>query len=489
VLGIALLGQAPLLLTAVSYGYHRDELYFLVAGQHPAWGYVDQPPITPMLARLADTIAPGSLFVLRLVPALTLFLTVVVTALLARELGAGRRGQIGAAVVVAFSPGFLLAGHLLSTATLDVLVWAVTTLLVLRIVRTKEAHWWLAVGAVLGVGLENKWTPGILVIGLLVGLLATPQRKILASGWFVLGVAIALALWAPNLLWQASHDWPQIDMVRGLQQGNSDLSGLVTWLPYQLLIVGPLATPFVIAAFVGFLRGSGLEPYRFLAIAYVVLAVVLAVAVPDKQYYLAGLYPALIGAGGPAFERWLDGHAHRASLVWVPAILTLLTLVLLPGALPIVPVSDLQSSGFSGLNGELGEQVGWPSLTAAVARVWRALPPEERAHAVIFTSNYGEAGAIERFGSALGLPLPYSGHNSYWWWRRPPASTTTWILVGTDPCCSGTYYRPFFASLTMAATITNPWGVENDEEGLQVWVARKPKMPVAQMWPRLRHYD
>jgi 4-amino-4-deoxy-L-arabinose transferase-like glycosyltransferase len=191
---VAAAGVALLLLVAGRYGYHRDELYFLACGKRLAWGFVDQPPITPAIARLSQAVAPDSLVALRVVPSLIYGSLVILAALTPRELGGGRTGQIGASLCAAVAPGLLLAGHLLSTTTPDLLVWAIVTFLLIRLLRTEEMRLWLAIGLAIGIGLENKWSIGFLVIGLLVGLLLTPQRRFLFTPWFVGAVILALLL-------------------------------------------------------------------------------------------------------------------------------------------------------------------------------------------------------------------------------------------------------------------------------------------------------
>jgi 4-amino-4-deoxy-L-arabinose transferase-like glycosyltransferase len=484
---LAIAGAVVLVLLAVAgrYGYHRDELYFLACGRRLAWGFVDQPPMTPALARLSDGLFPGSLVGLRIWSAMTASALVVLAGLTARELGAGRRGQIGAAVAAACTPGILVAGHLLSTATFDLLAWALATFLVIRLVRRTDPRLWLLVGAVVGVGLENKWSIVFLVAGLVIGLVATPERRLLVSPWFVAGVAIAFAFWLPNLVWQTDHGWPQVDMIRTIQGDSAGLGGTIAWFPLQLVITGFVPAAVWIAGLVRVLRDDDARPFRFLGIAYVVLALVFAVSAGDKSYYAAGLYVPLYGAGAVPLERWLARHRRGAIRPGAYVALAATTLLLLPAALPILPATSLRDTSINDLNPETGEQIGWPALVADVARAWRRIPAAERSSAILLTANYGEAGAIERFGPTLGLPQPYSGHNNYWWWGPPPSDTRTVVLVGW----SRQYAERYFRSVVLAGTIRNAFDLANDEEGAPIWIATRPWRPLPAMWPALRHYD
>jgi hypothetical protein len=232
------------------------------------------------------------------------------------------------------------------------------------------------------------------------------------------------------------------------------------------------------------LRQPEARTYRAIGLAYIVLAVALAIAAGDKQYYVAGLYVPLWGAGGRPLEGWFARHQTGAARPIAVVGFALTTVLLLPAAIPVIPESSLAS--VKGLNPELAEQVGWPALVTQVAGVWRSLPDQERADAAIFTANYGEAGAIDRFGPALGLPDAYSGHNNYWWWGPPPATTRTLVAVGFE---DRAYLESMFETVQRVGTITNPWSVENQEKGLPIWVVAGPKLSWAEIWSQARHYD
>jgi 4-amino-4-deoxy-L-arabinose transferase-like glycosyltransferase len=475
---------AVLIIFAGRYGYHRDELYFLACAKRLAWGFVDQPPLTPAIARLSQAIAPGSLVVLRLWPALFMSITIVLTVLTARELGAGRVGQAAVAAATALCPGIYAAGHLLSTTTPDILLWVALTLLVVRILRTENVRLWPAAGLLIGIALLNKWTIGFLVAGLLLGIAVGPERRLLANRWFAAGVGIGFVLWLPNLWWQGAHGWPQLRMFVDIRSSNSGLGPTIAWLPLQFAITGYLAAALWIPGLSRVLRPGEGRPYRALGIAYVSLAVLLAIAVGDKPYYVAALYFPLMAAGAVPFERWWTRNAGRARRMVVPALLGVLTLVGMPIVLPILPASTLADVPLQDINYDLGEQIGWQTIVRQVGEAWVALPAADRAHAVILTSNYGEAGAIERYGT--DLPTPYSGHNSYWWWGTPPADTATVLAVGEF---DGAYLKSFFASVERVGTLDNGLGMENEEKGQGIWVCRGPRASLPELWPDLRHYD
>jgi 4-amino-4-deoxy-L-arabinose transferase-like glycosyltransferase len=319
---IAAAATVVLLAFAGGYGYHRDELYFVAAGRHLAWAYADQGPLTPLIARAMTELAPDSLVVLRVPPALTAGATVLLTGLLARELGGGRRAQAIAAACAAVAA--------------VVLVTAVTWLAV-RALRTGEDRLWLIAGLVLGVGLLNKPLPAFLAAGLLAGVALAGPRRLLRNPYVWAGAAIALALWSPWIAWQAGHGWPQIDVSRSIAAGGS-ASSQPWWavVPFQLLLVSPPLAPVWIAGLVKLFADPALRGVRFLAWAWVVLAFVF-MAAGGKPYYLAGLLPVLIAAGALAVDGWLErgrAGARAGALVAALAAAALADAVI---ALPVLP--------------------------------------------------------------------------------------------------------------------------------------------------------
>jgi 4-amino-4-deoxy-L-arabinose transferase-like glycosyltransferase len=461
---------------ASGYGYHRDELYFVAAGEHLDWGYADQGPLTPGIARLMTEIAPDSLTVLRLPSALAAGATVLLTGLLARELGGSRRAEALAAACAAVASIVLVTGHLLSTSTFDLLVWTAITWLAVRAIRTGEHRLWLVAGVVLGVGLLNKPLPAFLALGLLAGVAITGPRRLLRNPYVWAGAAIALLLWSPWIAWQADHGWPQIDVSRSLAAGEST-SSEAWWaiVPFQFLLVSPLLAPVWIAGLVRLFREPAAREYRFLGWAWVVLAVVF-MATGGKPYYLAGLLPVLISAGAVQIDGWLDRPLRRALMGGAIAASAVAGVII---ALPVLPADS--SDPVIALNEDVGETIGWPALARTVAGVHRELP--DRSRAVILTRNYGEAGAVDRYGPGLGLPRAYSGHNAYADWGPPSVGGAPVIAVGLPARELATNLR----GCRPAARIDNGVGVDNEEQGTTVMVCRGPARPWSQEWPALRH--
>ncbi len=487
---------ALLLVFASRNGYHRDELYFLEASRHLAWSFVDQPVGSVALAGLSRVLFGDSLLGLRLFPALAFASTVFVTGLIARELGGRRFAQILAALLVGLSP-FLIAGHLAGPTIYDLLAWSVASLLIIRILRTGRERLWPLVGLVVGVALLNKETILFLLIGLTVGLLSTGRARVFRSPWVWLAAAIALALWSPVILWQAQHGWPTLEMSANLRREHSGFGDSLKYPFVQVLLPGFWALPVWLAGLWALWRERRFRAYRPFAIAYVVLFVVLLVFIGDRPYYLGPLYVVLLAAGAIVTEEVVAGRRRffserppRRRLIWrsprAALVFVIVCAVLtLPLSLPVLSPRLLAAVPLQNVNYNLGEEVGWPELVRTVAGVYDSLPPSERHTTVIVTSNYGEAGAIDRYGPALGLPGAFSGHNSFWWWGPPAPSTGTAIIVGFG---SVPYLMRYFDSVQRVATIHNTHGVQNDEEGAPVWLCRDQKKSWPQIWVQFRSY-
>ena len=462
------------------YGYHRDELYFLVAGAHPAWGYPDQPPLTPLLAR-ATTLLGDSLVALRLPSAFAIAAVVVLTALLAREFGARPGAQVLAAGCTAVSTVVIAVGHLLSTATFDLLAWTALSWLLARALRCGGPVW-LAMGLVAGIGLENKTLLAFYLATLAVALLAVGPRAALRSPWAWMAVVVGLALWAPNLWWQANHGWPLWELSTAIAVGGSATS-TPRWqfLPFQLVLVGLALVPVWGIGLWRLLRDPQLRTFRLFGVAYLLLAALFLVT-GGKFYYLAGLYPVLLAAGAQPVLDWARRRSTALRTGLLAAALASTAAVSVVLMLPVVPPSALAGTPIPEINSDAGATLGWPELIATVAGVHRSLPPGERERAVILTENHGEAGALQQARARLGLPPVFSGHNGFGEWGPPPDGATPTIAVGLDRATLG----ELFASVTPAAQIDNGVGLDTEEQGRTVWVCRDQRRPWSQVWPQIR---
>ena len=451
------------LATATIYGYHRDEVYYLASGRRLAWGYVDHPPLTPLLYRVSADLFGTSRFDLRIVPAVLSAVIVVLTARLAREMGAGRQGMILAAVAAAVGPMFLTLGHFLSTVDMELVLWTAAAILLVRLLNGGDARLWVAVGAVLGLAMLDKWTTSLFVVGVGAGLLAVPERRILRTPWVVVGAVVAFAVWLPNLLWQAGHGFPQFEVAANLRTPEA-----IATIPYQVVFFGAAGIILAIPGFLWLWRDEAGRRYRAFAIAFVVIVAMVMLSA-GKPYY-AGVFGPVLLAAGAASGQW----SFRPALAWFVGV----AVVSAPFAMPLLPLSTADAT--RGANKEIGEMVGWPHVVDVVQGVYRRHPG-----ATVFAANYSEAGILELLGPARGLPQPISGHNTYWYWGHPRGRSPETIVVGT----SQEYLRRWWGDVQLAATIHTPGGVHNMEDGAPVWVCRDQLADWQTLWPKLRHFQ
>ena len=479
VLGAA--GAVALVLTATSggYGYHRDELYFRML--EPAWGYVDQPPLVPLLARATALVADEA-WALRIPATLATAAVVVVLALVTREAGGGRGAQALCAWGAAFGSMPLVFGHVLLTATLDALAWTAALLLVVRAQLRDRPAWWLAAGAVVGLASWTKLLVIVLVAAVAVGVLLVGPRRLLVSRWVLGAGAVALVVASPNIAYQAANSWSQLEMGAALSEGNAGEVRVQMWW-FLAVLLGPPLVPVWLAGLVAAARRPAWRPVRFLAAALPVL-LALVFALGSQPYYPFGLVAVLFALGCVPVAAWAGrgGTGRRALVVGGVALNAAVSAVI---ALPLVPVSLLGGTPVPDVNQVARDSVGWPTYVAQVARAVDALPPAERARAVVVATNYGEAGALDRYGPDHDLPPVVSGHNALADRGAPPASADVAVVVGEQ----AERAPDLFATCETVGRLGSGLGVDTEEEGQPIAVCREPVGGWDAVWPALRHLD
>ncbi|HQU26033.1 MAG TPA: glycosyltransferase family 39 protein [Acidimicrobiales bacterium] len=492
-LGVALIllgGVALEMAVSARYGYHRDELYFLVAGQHPALGYVDQPLLAPMVARLSSVLFVNSLVGLRVIPAMLLGWLVVSSSSMARLLGGGVPAQRLAALATAACGEYLATAHLLTTTVFDFAAWAGVLWSCAHFLESEESRWLLVAGTFAGVGLDAKWNIGFLVGALIVGFaVTTSARRLVPARTALAAVAIVAALGWPDFLWQALHGWPNIPVFRTLQL-DAGHNRAVYW-PAQILYTGLAATPLWATGLVALWRRESPDRrWRSLATASIVV-LVLQFILGGKPYYVGGIFVLLFAAGAVALERRWTLRRGRGLRSLGPtttmAALAVSGLITIPLAIPVLPAKSLHTLALQKINYDLAETIAWPREVGQIAAVFRSLPEAQRKSAIILAGNYGEAGALDRYGAQFKIPPGriYSGANSFWLWGPPPRSATTVVAVNMNPAT----LRRFFSSVRLALVYTNGLGVSNDEQGVEVMVATGLRLPWSSSWLGFRNYS
>ncbi|WP_433224014.1 glycosyltransferase family 39 protein [Microtetraspora malaysiensis] len=472
---IALAATAVLLAVSPWYGYHRDELYFRLLGQRPRLGYFDTPPLTPLVARISTALFGDTVTALRIVPALLAGVLVVLVACVARELGGGRAAQIMAAAGVATGLFPLVAGHSLLTLTFDLPLWTAAILFILRALRRGDGRWWLAVGAAAGVAAYNRQLIVLLLVGVGAGILLAGPRTALRDPRLWLGALLALVIAAPNVVYQATHEWPQAQMAAALKIDEGD-DNRITFVPLQLVLVSWPLVPVMVAGWIRLWRDRAV---RSLAIAYPLCCAVVLYA-GGRPDYVAGLLLLLFAAGCVPTVEWAAGRPRRRVLVTAAVALGVVSNVVF--ALPVIPAQSLRGTPVALANEVARESVGWPGFASQVAAVVRALPADDRARAILLAANYGEAGALDRWAGEYALPPVHSPHNELYWWGPPPETARVAVVVGAP----SSFLTGRFARCDQVASVD---GMAGEEQGVPITVCRDPATSWAALWPGLRHYS
>ena len=483
---LAIAGAVALLhlLTNGRYGFHRDELQFLSDARHLDWGFVAYPPVTPVLERIGLSLFGVSLVGLRLFSVIAQSAAIILTGLMARELGGNRLAQVASAVSVALSPLPLFQGTEFQYSSFDYLWWVWIAYLVVRLLKSDDARWWLGIGAVIGIGLETKYTLLFYIAGVLGGMLLTPARRFFRTRWFWIGVGIALLLFAPNFLWQARHGFISQQFLQHIHARDVGEGRTKGFLWQQVVICANLvATPLWVAGLIALLRSSR---YRMLGWMYLI-PFALFLFGNGRSYYLAAAYPMLFAMGGVVAERWVAAWRKWG----VAAQAAYFVGVALCGAFFIAILVPVASSGplkaFALKNNEdLREEIGWDDLVKAVAGVRDGLPLAKQQTVGVIAENYGEQGAIEILGAAYHLPTPLGLTNSAWLRGYPTPQPTTLIVVGF----SRESADRAFSGCRVAGRNGNSEGVRNEESQYhpEIFVCDAPRLPWPEFWRKYQSF-
>ena len=484
ILTLAAVKFAVALYASGFYHYFRDELYFIACGRHLDWGFVDHPPLVAIYAWIGDHLG-GSLRGFRFLATLSGTLRIILTGVITARLGGNRVAQALACTAVLLAPIYLGIDSILSMNAVEHVIWLGCILIVIEIANGASEKWWLAFGALAGIGLQNKHSMAFLGFAIVVALLLTPMRRSLAKPWLWLGGAFAVLIFLPNVLWELRHDWATLELLRNVKEtGKNVVLAPVPFMIQQAMMLNPFAAPLWIAGLIWLFRSPR---YRVLAWTYVIVLVTF-IKLEAKDYYVAPIYPMLFAAGAV----WLSSR----KALWIPqlALVVIGGLIAVPLALPILPPAKYlayqralgvkpqktEVSHTSEMPQLFSDQFGWEEMVARVARYYHSLPPAEQAKTVIYTGDYGEAGAIDFYGPKYGLPHAISGHQNYFLWGYGNATGESVILVGDDPDPA------MWQSLHEFDRTFHPYAMP--EENGPLYHGRGLKMPLAQVWPSVKHW-
>lgn len=487
------------------YGYFRDEFNYMSCGDHLQWGYVDQPPLVPFLVRICRGLLGDSLRSIRLIPALATSLLVVQTAVFARELGGRRYALLLTAIAIALAPQYSSNGSLLGTNCLEPTFWLGAAWFSLRAIKRENPRYWVWAGVMIGLGMENKYSILLLAFGIIVGLLLTPQRRALLSRWFWLGILAALVIFLPNLLWNVHYHWPFLELMRNIRSEHRDVVlGPVGFFFSQLMETNFATGIIWLAGLYAFLVAVCFRPYRFLGWSFLFCYVAMFL-LHGKSYYLAPIYPMLIAAGCVALENWFDRAEGRNrnwdwlrhTLAWtvlcsglyclpitVPALSPDAFLVYARNFLPFkLPVNEYSHARVA-LPQWYADQFGFKEIAGEVEIAWDRLPASERADCAIFGQDYGQAGAVDFFGRAHGLPQALSGDRTYYLWGPRGYSGNCMIVIDDS---RENLERLFEQVVYVGTSVENRYALEGPTA---VFICKGKRFEsLGNLWPKLKRWQ
>ena len=476
------------------YSYFIDEFYYFACAARPAFGYVDHPPLAPWILALTRPVLGDSLLGLRLVPFLAGSATVWVTCLLVARLGGGRFAMVLAGIGVGLAPLILAMSSFFSMNAFEPLFWMLIVLTVVRIVQTGDPRLWVVVGLLIGLSFENKHTAMIYVVALGLGVLATRTRRILAGRWLWAGAGLACLLAIPNAAWQVANGFPSIEFYRNAHFLKNVPSPPLRSLVTLAVSMNPLTLPVWLAGFVFLLGRRDARTFRFLGVTCVILLAVHVASQTSRPDRVVGMFPILLAAGAIVTERMIRSRAGQAALVGATVAVAL---AFAPIVMPLLPPPTLAKYAaalgltYSAERGKtspipqlLADRTGWESYVDDVERVYKSLSPEDRERAIIYAPSYGQAGAIELWGPARGLPRVIGAQNTYWHWSAGHTNTEVLIAVDMRP----TTLRRLFRDVREAARINCDYCM-SWRSNIPIFVARASIVPFEAVWPDFKHYE
>ena len=489
-IGIHLLASGPL-----AWGYMTDELYFLDSvDRQLQWGYVDHPPLSIALLRVWRDLFGSSLIAIRIPAWLCGGATIVLSGLLARELGGGRAAQGLAALGALATPVFFSLGNYYSMNPIEQALWAAAFLVLARLGNGGPGRLWVGLGVLLGVAMLNKVSTAWLASGIAVGVVLTPLRRWLRTPWPWLGAAIAVAGAVPYAAWNAANGWPFLEFSRNAASEKIGHISLPAFVAMQFAVMGYTPAPFWFAGVVYVLVGRPVRHQRALAWAFLAIAAILAASGSARPHYLAPAFPVAFAGGGVMIEGW--GRRWR----WMPAAAALGTIaasmVALPIAIPLLsPAATIryqQAIGITppvererggGLPMHLGLYLHAEAILDPLQRVVAALPADQRQRVELLTTSFGETGAVNVLGAARGLPRALGRHNQYGLWGPGAARGELMLVESSDPA----ELARWFTQCERVADVDCP-NCMAQLDAQSIYLCHHARQPLAALWPEMRIY-
>ncbi len=478
-----------------TYGYFRDELYYIICTEHLSLGYVDHPPFAVYMLRLIRTLFGDSVFSIRLFPAAAHTAVVILAVQLSRQFGGGSYARILTAICVATAPGLLGMFGIFSVNAFDILLWQIVFLLIHNVIRSDRPQLWIWIGIVIGIGLLSKVSMGWLAAGLFLGMVFTPHRKWFSSPYPWFSAAIALLIFSPYVLWNIGNDFAHLEFAHMASSVKYAALNPFKFLTGMIPHFNPIASPILVIGAVMLFR---LKQFRIFGVIIVAVLLILIVNGHSKTEYFNPAAVLLFAAGSVPIEQWIVARKKYWAGWTYLGFISILGIMAIPMALDVLPVEtyiryaralgETPSSNEGKIMGELpqhfADRFGWEVLAENVSGVYNSLNEQERNSALIYGNNYGDVSAVNFFGKKYALPAAVSGHNSYWLWGPEKSDATVFIIIG------GTKkdHERVFADVRLSAVHSHPYAMPYETD-LPIFICRSIRYPLETVWKDTKHYD
>ena len=484
-----------------NYGYFRDELYYIACSNHLDFGYVDHPPLSVAILWVSRHVLGDSLYAIRFLPSITGACVILLAAFMARKLGGGKFSQSLAAFSVVAAPGLFGHAQIFTMNSFDVFFWAAAGYTLICLLTDDRPKLWILFGLIVGLGLLNKYSIGFFVIGLIVGLLLSGQRKQFLSKWFWFGGLVAAFIFLPHIIWEIIHGFPTLEFMHNASMNKNVHVGAVNFFAGQVRDINFINLPLWLGGIYFFYR---YQAGRYLPLAWIYPVVFLVMVLGNgKVYYLSAIYPLFLASGAVLFEQFVI----QRSINWLRyayiSCLIVSTTISLPFALPILPIEQFiqyqyltgvrpradEKFGVAELPQYFSDQFGWKEMVDTVASVYRTLTPDEQSQCVIFARNYGQAAAIDFFGKSLELPNAICAHNNYWLWGPGKRTGNVAIIIGWSENLDENLadLRRYYKHIEFAARTTSKYCMPF-EKGRMIFICKEMNTTFQKIWPKQRFY-
>ncbi|MBL1215095.1 MAG: glycosyltransferase family 39 protein [Ignavibacteriae bacterium] len=485
------------LIFSSEYGYFRDEFYYIACSENLAFGYVDHPPLIALITKLSILLFGSSVEAIRILPALAGAAALFVGGLIITEIGGGRFAILIGMIAILFSPVLLGSNHTLSMNPFDQLFWTLAIYILILILNGKSDKYWILFGVIIGIGLQNKHSIVFLLFGLLIGMLFTTHRRFLKNKYLWIGAATAFLIFLPNFIWQVSNGFPTLEFAGNAAKFKNVTLSPIEFLSGQFLEAHPNSFIILVIGLAALLFIKEFKKYKLFAWCYIAI-LLLMIFTNSKTYYLAAIFPAMIAFGAASLSYFIRDQKFLWLRYSLASFILPSYLLILPMALPVLPVetyvkyADKLGIGIpSSERHEMGklpqhyaDMFGWENMAATVAKVYNSLPENEKRKCGIFTGNYGEAGSINFYSGKYNLPKAISGHNNYWLWGYGGYSGEVMIVLGTGL----KFNLDLFEVVEPVEIIESPYAMPY-ENNLPIYICKKPRYTLNNMWQKVKHFN